>query len=148
MRKSLLAAVVVLGSVSVAQAGNTPPITDPVVLKECSACHLAFPPQLLPAASWEKMMGNLANHFGEDATVSKAAQQQILDYHVQNSGDVTNIREGRRTIEGLPAGSMRFTQSPRFISKHNNLDFVKRKAKSKLDCMACHAGADKGNFDD
>lgn len=148
MRKSLLAAAVFFGAIGAAHAGNTPPINDPVVLKECSACHMAFPPQLLPAASWQKMMGGLANHFGEDASVSAAAQKQILDYHLQNAGDVVDVREGRRTIEGLPAGSMRFSESPRFIKKHGNLDLAKRKAKGKLDCMACHAGADKGNFDD
>ncbi len=39
-----------------------PPIEHPATLKECGECHLAFPPQMLPARSWDKLMGDLASH--------------------------------------------------------------------------------------
>ena len=32
--------------------------------QECAACHLAYPPGLLPAASWQRLMGGLGKHFG------------------------------------------------------------------------------------
>ncbi|MDH5218993.1 MAG: diheme cytochrome c, partial [Gammaproteobacteria bacterium] len=42
-------------------------VTDSLYKEECSACHMAYQPGLLPARSWEKMMDNLADHFGENA---------------------------------------------------------------------------------
>ena len=47
---------------------NYRPIKDAVVLKECGACHMAFQPQMLPKRSWGKIMSELPNHFGEDAS--------------------------------------------------------------------------------
>ena len=41
------------------------PVADPVVKEECGGCHLAFPPSMLPASSWRRMMGELENHFGD-----------------------------------------------------------------------------------
>ena len=29
-----------------------PPIDNPVVQKECGACHMAYAPQMLPTRSW------------------------------------------------------------------------------------------------
>ncbi len=37
--------------------------------KECGACHYAFNPSLLPAASWAGLMTSLREHFGEDASL-------------------------------------------------------------------------------
>ncbi|MDP1920915.1 MAG: CxxxxCH/CxxCH domain-containing protein, partial [Myxococcales bacterium] len=34
---------------------------------ECGSCHLAFPPNLLPAPSWKSVMGGLTDHFGQNA---------------------------------------------------------------------------------
>ena len=33
---------------------------------ECAACHLAYPPELLSAASWQRLMTRLPSHFGTD----------------------------------------------------------------------------------
>lgn len=38
-------------------------VDDKTVLAECGDCHFAFPPVLLPARSWKKLMGNLKDHF-------------------------------------------------------------------------------------
>jgi hypothetical protein len=32
--------------------------------EECAACHSAYPPGMLPAASWQRVMANLPRHFG------------------------------------------------------------------------------------
>ena len=55
-----------------AQAGDDEyfaPVTDPATLSECGSCHLAFPPSMLPAASWTRMMAELQDHFGDDASL-------------------------------------------------------------------------------
>ena len=63
------------------------PIQDALVLKECGACHMAFPPQMLPAKSWEKIVDGLAGHFGEDASLDAATSAHIKDYHMTNAAD-------------------------------------------------------------
>src|SRR5690606_37122372 len=40
--------------------------------EECGACHLPYPPGLLPAASWQRIMQDLAHHFGTDASLDAA----------------------------------------------------------------------------
>ena len=31
-------------------------VTNPVYVEECGSCHMAYPPGLLPALSWQKIM--------------------------------------------------------------------------------------------
>lgn len=61
------------------QAGGShyfPPVADPLVQSECGSCHLAFAPSMLPARSWQALMGGLQNHFGDDATMRRSTLQQ------------------------------------------------------------------------
>ena len=43
------------------------PIHSPIYQEECASCHMAYPPGLLPARSWEKIMAGLESHFGDNA---------------------------------------------------------------------------------
>ena len=55
-----------------AQAGGShfyPPVSNGVVKEECGSCHLAFPASMLPASAWTRMMADLKNHFGDDASI-------------------------------------------------------------------------------
>jgi hypothetical protein len=63
-----------------AQAGGShyfPPVADPVVKEECGSCHIAFAPSMLPASSWKRMMDDLKNHFGDDATIDPAMAARL-----------------------------------------------------------------------
>ena len=74
-----------------AQAGGShffPPVSDPVVREECGSCHLAYAPSMLPARSWQRMTGDLKNHFGDDASVDTATTARITDYLVANAGPI------------------------------------------------------------
>jgi len=48
-----------------------------VYQQECAACHLAYPPGLLPAASWQRPMGNLPKHFGTEASLDATTLQTL-----------------------------------------------------------------------
>ena len=52
--------------------GPTPPA---VYTQECGSCHLAFPPNLLPKASWQSVMHGLDKHYGSDASLDAATQK-------------------------------------------------------------------------
>jgi hypothetical protein len=111
--------------------------------QECASCHLAFPPGLLPGASWRKVMSGLDKHFGVDASLSPQEVTEITDFLVKNASN-------RWSANTAPT---RITDSAWFKSKHNEREIApavwKRAAvKSPANCLACHSGADKGNFDE
>ncbi len=53
------------------RAGMRVPLL-PAYKQECGSCHLAYPPGLLPASSWQRLMGDLPHHFGTDASLDAA----------------------------------------------------------------------------
>jgi hypothetical protein len=133
------AAVVLCVAATSARAETFPVITNPIVLKECGACHMAFPPETLAKATWEKIIGNLADHFGENAALDPAQTAEILAFHVQNAADVSPSRAASRWV--TPNAVARIIEAPRFIKKHGQCpDAVwnHEKVKSKSNCLACH----------
>ena len=42
---------------------------NPAWRNECGTCHVAYPPGLLTAPDWRKLMGGLERHFGTDASL-------------------------------------------------------------------------------
>lgn len=120
-------------------------VTDELTKTECSACHIAFPARLLPAASWEALMGDLSNHFGEDASLAPADAEAIKAYLVANAG---KPRNEALTPEGTPI--LRISEMPWFVGEHRGE--VSKKAMARAgtmsNCTACHAGAEQGQFDD
>ena len=63
--KRMLFAVAALSIATTAFAADRM-VTDETTKAECSACHIAYPPRMLPVASWEALMAGLKTHFGED----------------------------------------------------------------------------------
>lgn len=110
---------------------------------ECGSCHLAFPPGLMSAPSWQKVMDGLDKHFGADASLPAADVQDITGYLKQYASN-------RWTSSAAP---LRITESQWFKTKHsageiNPAVWKRESVKSAANCQACHGGADKGNFDE
>src|SRR5664280_1573329 len=55
--------------------------------QECAGCHMAFPPGLLPAASWRKTMSTLDKHFDVDASLTPTDATEITDFLVANASN-------------------------------------------------------------
>lgn len=111
--------------------------------QECASCHMAFPPGLLPAASWRKLMGGLDKHFGADASLSPAEVTEISAFLEKNASN-------RWSAKSAP---LRITESAWFKSKHREGEIAvsvwkRPSVKSPSNCMACHAGADQGDFNE
>lgn len=128
-------------------------IKNEKVLKECGSCHMAFLPGFLPGRSWEKIMGNLKEHFGDNASLDEAATKEITDYLVANASDAkSHGKNAAPAKESSAEPVIRISELPWFKAEHARRitpDSLKRhKAKSKSDCKACHRGAEKGFFDD
>jgi mono/diheme cytochrome c family protein len=113
----------------------------PKYQQECSACHVAYPPGLLPKASWQRLMGNLPQHFGTDASLDPATQKELAAWLDAHAGT------GKRASEAPPED--RITRTAWFIRKHDEVPAAtwKRPAiKSASNCGACHTQADQGDF--
>lgn len=115
----------------------------PAYQQECVACHMAYPPGLLPAASWARVMQGLDRHYGTDAALDAATVRQISTWLQSNAGTYKRVRE--------EPPQDRLTQSAWFERKHREVAPVvwKRAAVgSRANCMACHTSADQGDFED
>jgi hypothetical protein len=129
-----------------------PPVKDPVVAKECGACHMVYPAGLLPARSWSAMTAKLADHFGDNAELDAATAKRITDYLTANAAESAD----RHVLRGLDANAVpaRITELPSWKRKHEKRDrvapdkLVRAGAKFKGDCKACHKEAERGIFED
>jgi hypothetical protein len=116
--------------------------TDPTWKSECGSCHVAYPPQLLPASSWRALMSGLDKHFGSDASLDPRTAASIAAFLEKNAG---RDRSPSRT----PA--LRITETRWFVHEHDEVPdrvWKNPQVKSAANCTACHVDGDKGNFDE
>ena len=139
-----------------AQAGGGhfyAPVADAVVKEECGGCHLAFAPSMLPARSWTRMMADLKNHFGTDASVDPDTVKKITDYLTANASDQAGKRYSTKLLRGLPEAQapLRITELPHWIKEHREVaasEWKKSTVRSKANCTACHTSAERGYYED
>lgn len=138
---SLLAGAVVLTATAgaAARSGRPAPVNS-TWKSECGVCHLAYPPQLLPARSWRALMSGLDSHFGADASLDPATAAEIAAFLERHAG---RDRDGTTPL--------RITETPWFQCKHRRISdavWARTAIKSRTNCSACHAGAERGDYDD
>ncbi|OYY63269.1 MAG: cytochrome C [Burkholderiales bacterium 28-67-8] len=115
----------------------------PQYQQECAACHIAYPPGLLPAASWQRVMNNLSHHYGTDASVDAATLKELSAWLASHAGT------GKRA--GVAPPDDRITRSAWFVRQHDEVPaaaWKRESVKSASNCAACHAQADQGDFDE
>lgn len=151
----VMAAALVVGACEAPADGLvTMPVKDPLTLKECSACHIAYPPGLLPARSWRAITANLKDHFGENAELAPEEAKAIGDYLAANAADASGGRSKVMRDLKIDVTPLRISETPWWARKHERKNrtspqaMARAGAKFKGDCKACHAGAAKGIFDD
>jgi hypothetical protein len=131
------------------------PVSLPAWTDECSSCHYAYPPGLLPAASWQKLLSPaaLGKHFGENIEMKDEVRRTLLAYATANAADRSLAKRSRKLVASLDgAAPERITETPYICRKHQGLpkqlvqDNPQVKALSQ--CDACHTEAKTGNLDD
>ncbi len=131
---------------------NVIPVTNATYQEECGSCHFAYPPGLLPIASWQKMINNLADHFGENAELDDMTQRKLNEYVVNNAAEFSPYPLANRLINSLNHKliPMRITEIPYIAHKHWKLPFKmvedNPQVKSLSYCNQCHQGAEKGVY--
>lgn len=114
--------------------------SDPTWKAECGSCHLAYPPQLLPAASWRTMMQGLDRHFGADASVDADTAAKIGAFLEKHAG---------RARKKNDAPTLRITETAWFRHEHDEVaasTWNNPKVKTASNCAACHTQAEQGDF--
>lgn len=128
------------------------PVTNKFYLNECASCHFGYQPGLLPERSWVKLMDNLENHFGTDASLEPEDNKKILKYLIENSADkFTNYKRSRKIYKSIRSYDtpIAVSDTPYFIKEHRGIrkDLVEQKEVMSIsNCMACHTSADRGIY--
>lgn len=131
------------------------PVSNKSYQEECGSCHFAYPPGLLPARSWEKLLTATAlhNHFGDNAELDAATLQVIRDYALENAADKSWYKRSRKIAHAIAEGEipLRITEVSYIKNKHQDIPekMIKgnKDVKSLSYCDKCHMQADKAVFD-
>jgi len=99
----------------------------PAYQQECAACHVAYPPTLMPAASWSRIMNNLPRHFGTDASLDPATAKEIAAWVHANAGTY------KRVSEEPPQDRVVCAQTPRGVVC--NVEAGCRAQRRQLRCL-------------
>lgn len=129
------------------------PVDNTIYEKECGSCHFAYQAGLLPSNSWNKMMSNLSDHFGDDASVDEKTFQTLVGYLNENSAEKSmNYKRSRKIVENLN-GTIpdSISTMPYMKKKHRDIKehlITQKEVKGLFNCTACHQNAKKGIFSD
>ena len=110
---------------------------------ECASCHLAYPPALLPLATWRRLLGSLDKHYGVDASLEPAEVLEISRWLEPLAGTYKKVREEPQED--------RITKSAWFVREHRKIEaevWLRESIKSAANCAACHTTAEQGNYND
>jgi hypothetical protein len=134
-------AMLTVGATGVVMAGDHRyPVPNPTVKAECGSCHIAYPPQLLPAQSWRALMSGLDKHFGADASLDPQTTATIAAFLEQNAGR-------KRSLSA--SSTLRISETRWFVHEHDEVPasvWKSPKVKGPSNCTACHSNAEQGNF--
>lgn len=141
MRRALLLVTLLVGGAAWADSHGSRLPPNPTYRDECGSCHVAFPPGLLPAESWQRLMADLPHHFGSDASLEAAPRDALATWLVANAG--------RRRAD--PPAQDRITKTAWFVREHREVPdaaWHRPAVKSAANCTACHAEAAAGDYDE
>ncbi len=143
----ILSCALLCAAPSVPRAAQLLPTpAEKTTAQQCSMCHIAYPPQMLPARSWQKLMSDLGHHFGEDASLSEEDRTTITAYLTEHAADSRLTgRESERFLRGLSPSvtPLRITDTPYWRRRHSEISprrFTDPKVKTAANCGACHNG--------
>ncbi len=125
--------------------------SDPAYKAECGSCHMLYPPGLLPARSWNAMMGGLRDHFGENASLDPAMRQKLTEFLTENAADRVVQRRSQKIAQSIPSqqSPLRFTETHYFKRQHDEVKdsvWARKSVGSPANCVACHGRAEAGIF--
>lgn len=117
----------------------------------CGACHMPYGAFLLPAASWKAILADLGNHFSSPVELDAAAHAGVSSYLLANAADTGGTKIGGKIMRGNSGVPLRISELAYIQHKHRKVppsEFTKASVGGLRNCIACHSGAEAGDFDD
>ncbi len=114
---------------------------------ECSDCHKAYHPSLLPAQSWTLLMSGLADHFGEDASLDAATVASINAWLQTVSADQTDTKPANVFRQVATDNPVSISKTPFWRKTHYEIaetTFENPPIYNQSNCFACHSDAETG----
>jgi nitrate/TMAO reductase-like tetraheme cytochrome c subunit len=128
------------------------PISNQLYIEECASCHMGYQAQFLPKRSWNKLMDNLNEHFGVDATFDKNDEKSIREYLLKNASDSKSgygyYSKFARSIYSNST-PIAISEIPKFKREHREVPkrfITQKEVKTIANCIACHTDAKEGFY--
>jgi len=147
---ALIISVFYLGGLAPASGFISQPTFKPYA-SECSDCHELYSPSLLPRASWALLMGNLQNHFGEDASLGDKTTKAIAAYLNTYASEAWDSEAANQLRAVDPKNPTKITATPFWVKTHSVIPkkiFETPPVRGPGNCQACHKDAASGRFND
>ena len=115
--------------------------------RECSDCHLAYSPALLPARSWERMLREQDRHFGEDLSLPSAKIELLRRAIEPPPPSWAAWKLARSAAPGEEP--QKISELPYWRAAHRRIPvahFSAPHSAGRHDCEACHRDALSGIF--
>ena len=128
------------------------PVTNATFEAECGQCHFLYQPELLPSASWMKILDELDDHFGEEIELDPDSKKIISEYLKANGAENSSAKRAVKIMRSLGKQvPLRITDVPYTREKHHEISpsVLERESIGSLsNCVACHTTAEKGIYED
>jgi mono/diheme cytochrome c family protein len=128
-----------------------PAVTLQAYQDTCGACHFAFQPALLPAASWRAHLDGREDHFGNALDLDQSTLDELAAYLTANAADNAPGELASELRRGGGAAPLRVTELPEMRKEHHEIRsevFARAAVGGRANCPACHPGAASGIYDD
>jgi cytochrome b len=146
----LTAAAALAASLAGLPGWGVPPVRlDPVFEEQCGSCHLAFPPSLAPAATWDRIMADTQHHFGTDMGLPPELVAHIHAFLDANSAEHWDTLPSHLLRTPATDGGSRISDMPGWQRVHRHIPawvFAAKPIYRRSNCEACHADAATGRF--
>lgn len=93
-------------------------------------------------------MGDLENHFGDDASLDEDVNKNILTFLLKNSAETSTMQASWNFLNSIgDKDIIALTKTSYWEKKHKDIPkdvFKNEKVKSVANCKACHTDIEKG----
>lgn len=97
-------------------------------------------------------MGDLENHFGDDASINEESNKNILAFLLKNSAETSTMESAFKFLQSIKNQDIIAMSQTKYWEKtHKEIPkelFDHEKIKSKTNCKACHIDIEKGLIED
>jgi hypothetical protein len=104
-------------------------------LENCSSCHIAIPPEVMPTESWKQILENPEDHYGQSLkSMIRITQLLIWDY----------LNAFSRPLPNREPVPLLIDQSRYFKALHPKVKFSQ--PVTHKTCIQCHPGVAKYDY--